>query len=184
MFLHLLISLQYLLLYLPNIQASQLENYFPCGQAKCYPHQTEVCVETIDEKDDKIEQFCHAGRFWTECAELGCKHNRCRTTIVTCEISNKCPRERLFKPKPPYKLHPESHELWAILAMFICIIPFLVFGGFIGVNVCGLHLHPKKNIKNKTDEIGMENEEWSETVDKVDNSPEESNHSVLEVASI
>ena len=164
MYLQLLVSLQYLLLCFPNTQAGPRSTSFPCGQAKCWPDKKEVCIEAIEEKDEqKVEQFCQPGRFWNECVELGCKHNRCRTfiittyddrkktPIVTCEIPNKFPRERFFWPKPPYKLHPESHELWATLAMFISIIPFFVFGGFIGVMMCGLPFKTKK-IKTKAAE--------------------------------
>ena len=189
MFLHLMISLKYLLLYLARTQSRQIANNFPCGQTKCYTDKAEVWVETIEEKDDKLEQFCQAGRFWNECAELGCKHNRCRTfiittydgrqktPIVTCEISNKFPRERIFNPKPPYKLHPESHELLSVLALFICVIPFLVFGAFIGVSMCGLSFHPKNEIQDDTDDGGVnEIEELKSTSDEDQNKTDENNH--------
>ena len=32
-------------------------NSFSCGKVECYPDKTEVCVETIDEKEKKIEQL-------------------------------------------------------------------------------------------------------------------------------
>ena len=161
MFLHLLlIYLQFMVLC-----HSRSNSGFSCGQVKCDPGKREVCVVTMDENDEKMEQFCQAGRFWNACSELGCKHNHCRTFIITtfdgrkktpivdCEISNKFPRERMFKPKPPYDLHPPSFELWSVLGLFICIIPFLVFGGFIGVSVCGMHFNTIGESQDTTDEM-------------------------------
>ena len=115
---------------------------FPCGTLRCHPKETEVCVETIDEKEKKVEQSCQNGKFWDACSKLGCKYDRCRVLLITtfdgkkmtprvnCDISNQFLIERMFKPKPVYEPSPRSYELWMVLALFCCIIPFLVYCGF------------------------------------------------------
>ena len=59
----------------------------------------------------------------------------------------------MFNPKPPYDLHPPSYALWLVMGLFICIVLFFVFGGFIGVSVIGMHFHPKGKNQKSTDEI-------------------------------
>ena len=39
------------------------------------------------------------------------------------------------------------------MGLFICIVLFFVFGGFIGVSVIGMHFHPKGKNQKSTDEI-------------------------------
>ena len=34
----------------------------------------------------------------------------------------------MYEQKPPYKLHPIQHVLWALLGFLINLIPFFIFG--------------------------------------------------------
>ena len=140
---------------------------FPCGDVRCHPEETEVCIETIDEKEKKIEQSCKAGKFWNSCSELGCKYDRCRVLLITtfdgktetpmvnCDISNQFLIERIFKPKPAYEHSPQSYELWMVLALFSCIIPFLVYCGF-RIAVCVFPLKLKEDDSSDADKSELE----------------------------
>jgi len=116
---------------------------FNCGTLTCSTARNETCDVTIFERKGAVTEACNSIHLhWETCKKLECYLDKCRVYIInTWEGRRKSPLvtcETVYQEITPTNnldeyaitiLNPYDYQLWAILGVFVGLVPALFMAG-------------------------------------------------------